>query len=102
MTLEYQPEEQLRYDISLGDSKQTVQLFEYPAIADLPVGWEDAVQNNVWTRIHSFCDVSPGAHVIGYRPLSQGLLLEKIIVDAGGLKDSYFGPPASSFVGELV
>ncbi|KAJ5153552.1 uncharacterized protein N7482_010030 [Penicillium canariense] len=101
MTLEYQPEEQLRYDILLGDSKQTARLLEYHLIADLPVGWEDAVRNNVWTRTHSFCAVSPGAHVIGYRPLARGLLLERIIVDAGGLKDSYFGPPASSFIGNL-
>lgn len=101
MSLQYQPEDQMRYDISLDDSIQTVRLLDYPSVADLPVGWEDAVRNNVWSRIHSFCTVSSGVHVIGYRPLSQGLLLERIIVDAGGIEDSYFGPPASPFVGCL-
>ncbi|KAJ5628757.1 hypothetical protein N7490_010985 [Penicillium lividum] len=69
MTLEYQREEQLRYDIAVGDSKQTVRLLEYHSVADLPVGWDDAVRDNVWTCTHSFHAVSPGTHVIEYRPL---------------------------------
>ncbi|KAJ5751960.1 hypothetical protein N7520_008877 [Penicillium odoratum] len=81
MTLGYQREEQLRYKIARGDSKQTVRLLEYHSVADLPVGWDDAVRDNVWTRTHSFHAVCPGAHVIGYRPLSRGLFHERIIVD---------------------
>lgn len=34
-----------------------------------------------------------------HRPLAPGLLLERIIIDLGGVQYSYLGPPASQVVG---
>ncbi|KAG7108295.1 hypothetical protein HYQ45_018136 [Verticillium longisporum] len=100
--LEVRPDTPIKYDIAFDGAENTgVQLLDSPGRGDLPKGWADAVMNGVWTRQHDFTltgDLS-GPHVVRYRPLSNELNLEKIVVDAGGLQASYLGPPASSFVG---
>ncbi|KAM0331572.1 hypothetical protein ACHAQA_003251 [Verticillium albo-atrum] len=101
MVLEVRPDTPIRYDILFDDSRESgVQLLDSPGRGDLPRGWADAVMNGVWTRQHTFTlagDV-PGPHVVRYRPLSLELVLEKIVIDVGGLKESYLGPAISSFV----
>ncbi|CAK7212483.1 hypothetical protein SBRCBS47491_001480 [Sporothrix bragantina] len=64
--------------------------------ADLPEGWDTAVQDLVWTRCHAFDMSVAGLHTIRYRPLAQGVILEKIVVDLGGQRQSYLGPPGYS------
>jgi hypothetical protein len=44
------------------------------------------------TRIHVD---APGLHVIKLWRVDPGVVLERIILDAGGLKPSYLGPPES-------
>ncbi|KAH6698170.1 hypothetical protein BKA61DRAFT_647403 [Leptodontidium sp. MPI-SDFR-AT-0119] len=83
MALDTRMKQALCYDIHFDGSAQ-----------------DDAVQDGVWTRRHSFAVTGPGSHVVAYRPLARGLLLEKLVVDMGGLRDSYLGPPASSHVGQ--
>jgi hypothetical protein len=39
-----------------------------------------------------------GKHTIRFRPLDQGIVLQKIMVDMGGLKPSYLGAPQSKFI----
>jgi hypothetical protein len=36
-------------------------------------------------------------HVLTFSPLSPAMVIEKIVVDCGGLKPSYLGPPESLF-----
>jgi len=36
-------------------------------------------------------------HTITLRPLSRGILLEKFIIDFGGMKPSYLGTPETPF-----
>ncbi len=98
MTLEYHADEPLMYQISLGKGPwKTVKLLEYDQ-AYLPTGWDEAVQDNVWTRTHCFPNVSPGSHILAYRPLAKGLLLERIVLDLGGVQESYLGPPSTRCV----
>ncbi|KAF3389818.1 hypothetical protein DPV78_011827 [Talaromyces pinophilus] len=68
-------------------------------IGDLPPGWNEAVQDCVWTRTLDLHEpLRPGRHVIKIRFYKQNLFLEKLVLDLGGVRESYLGPPASTFV----
>ncbi|KAL3445818.1 hypothetical protein BJX65DRAFT_319142 [Aspergillus insuetus] len=97
MALDADPEVPLSYDLFLdGNRENCVRLLEQPrAPGELPTGWAKAVMDGVWKRSHAFPSVSTGVHRVGFRPRSEGLLLEKMVVDFGGVRNSYLGPPQS-------
>jgi len=100
MALEAAPEQPLSYEVCFDDEVVSVPLLKTLSKGDLPVGWSSAVQDGVWIREHSFVNSGEGSHRVQYRPLSRRLLLEKLVVDLGGVRESYLGPPSSSFVAE--
>jgi hypothetical protein len=59
------------------------------------VGWSQAVMDCVWKRDHPVPSLEPGSHTIRVRLNHPNLLLEKIVLDLGGVKESYLGPPLS-------
>lgn len=100
MALDTDPENLLKYDISFDDeSEKSVRLLEdAPSRGDLPPGWSIAVQDGVWKRSHSFCCHKVGPHRLKFRSLAKGVVLEKILVDVGGIRESYLGPPISRLI----
>lgn len=42
----------------------------------------------------------PGKHTLRFRVLEPGIVLEKILIDTGGLKPSYLGAPQSDYSGK--
>ena len=38
-----------------------------------------------------------GTHTLRFSVLDPGIVLQKIVVDTGGLKPTYLGPPASDY-----
>jgi hypothetical protein len=46
----------------------------------------------------------PGRHTVTFWALAPGLVLQRLVVDAGGLRPSYLGPPESPYrpVGEVT
>ena len=99
MALDTDPDAPFQYALSLdGAAPNATRLIPEPASAgDLPDGWTDAVMDQVWTRSATFSS-SPGAHVLEYWANGPAVLLEKIVVDTGGLLASYLGPPESKRV----
>ncbi|OAL48891.1 hypothetical protein IQ07DRAFT_542687 [Pyrenochaeta sp. DS3sAY3a] len=100
MTLNSRPDRPLCYDIAMD----TVTYSSMPlidqgeSVAALPNGWAKAVQDNVWIRTHTFPSISPGQLFIRYRALEEFLVLERIIVDFGGVRESYLGPPPTAML----
>lgn len=57
--------------------------------------WKDQVmRNGVGCRLHFAIDRHAPRHTITFKALDPGQMLQKVIVDWGGLKNSYIGPEA--------
>lgn len=105
-TLNFEPDRGLRFAVSFDE--------EDPQITDVVAKgydarngnreWEDSVRNSirvVRTR-HAFSE--PGYHTLKIWMVDPAVVLEKIVVDAGGVYPSYLGPPESYFraVGDVA
>jgi len=90
-TLAFQPKRGLRIAVSFDG--------EAPQVVDAPARylspeWEESVRTNsrpVLTK-HK---LTPGQHTLKIWAVDPGLVLQRILIDFGGLKPSYLGPPES-------
>ncbi len=98
-TLNFLPDRGLRYAVSFDDEAPQV-------IAIVPRGfdarngnreWEESVRNSVRTGRSEHEVAEPGYHTLKIWMVDPAVVLEKIVVDLGGLKPSYLGPPESYF-----
>ncbi len=55
--------------------------------------WQRNVMDNTTTATTSAAITTAGAHTLKIYMIDPGVLLEKIVIDAGGLRPSYLGPP---------
>jgi hypothetical protein len=60
--------------------------------------WEEAVKDSARTVKMSHPVGEAGSHTLKVWMVDPAVVVEKIIVDCGGLKPSYLGPPESPFV----
>lgn len=90
------PQFPLRYAVGIDDEEPVeLQVYKDPeSFANYADGWEDAVARNVWIRDTTH-DVAPGAHTLKLWLLTPNLTAQKIVVDFGGVQESYLGPPES-------
>ena len=74
---------------------------ETPQIIDCSTGneargvWDKMVADNIRIAASKHHISAPGQHVLKYWFVDPSPVLQKIIVDAGGVKPSYLGPPES-------
>ncbi|OUJ74639.1 glycosyhydrolase [Hymenobacter crusticola] len=96
-TLNFASGEGLRYAVSFDD--------EAPQIINLHTGmvadngnrpWEKAVAENIILKTSQHTLSKPGEHVLKFWRVDPAVVLEKLVVDQGGVKPSYLGPPESS------
>ena len=57
--------------------------------------WNKTVEDNVRIVSSKWKIKSAGKHILKYWMIDPGIVLQKVIVDAGGLKPSYLGPQES-------
>jgi hypothetical protein len=57
--------------------------------------WEQSVSDNVTIGSTRHQLAKTGDHVLKFWLVDPGVVLQKIVVDAGGMKPSYLGPPES-------
>jgi xylan 1,4-beta-xylosidase len=82
----------LRYAISFDD--EAPQLVN--VLADTSArAWDRAVADNIRIASTTLRVAKPGEHVLKFWRVDAGVVLEKLVVDAGGVKPSYLGPPES-------
>ncbi|MGB8318991.1 MAG: hypothetical protein WCE54_12745, partial [Ignavibacteriaceae bacterium] len=87
----------LQYAVSFDDESPKV-ITLVPADYNAQNGnrdWEKTVMDNARYSISRHFISEPGYHTLKIWMVDPGVVLEKIVVDAGGVKSSYLGPPES-------
>ena len=76
-----------------------------PEVDSMPLGWDSAVADAVWGRntdntTSSFQVNDVGAYTLRVWCLMPSIIIQKIVIDLGGVRDSYLGPPESFWAGK--
>jgi hypothetical protein len=92
-TLAYAPGRGLRYAVALDD--EAPQVVDLALASGVPGPWEKMVADAAHHSVSRHRVGSAGAHVLKLWAVDPGVVFEKIIVNTGGLRPSYLGPPES-------
>ncbi len=90
----------LRFSIAFDEeAPQIVTIHANDTIPDwkYPKWWNDSVSNAVRVLKTRHQIGKPGHHVLRLAAVDPGVVFQKLVVNAGGLKPSYLGPPESYF-----
>jgi hypothetical protein len=91
-TLAFVPGRGLRYAISFDD--EPPQIVDSLA-QDSPANWALSVSDSVRKVISTHNLASAGYHTLKVWMVDPGVVLQKLVVNLGGVKPSYLGPPES-------
>ncbi len=96
-TLNFVPGRGLQFAVSLDDQPpQKVDVVSAHAnAADSNRDWEKSVEANARYATTKLNVPKSGYHTLKLWMIDPGVVLQKIVVDLGGLKPSYLGPPES-------
>lgn len=97
-SLNTDPSRPLSYAIAMDNEKPMVaQYIPVTQLGTLPSTWSDNVKNATaeYSTKHV---VSAGAHALNLWLLEPGVIVQRIVVDIGGLRTSYLGPGESARV----
>lgn len=81
----------LQYAVSIDNEKP--QIVSINRDDNNEITWEKWVANNIIVKATEHKISKPGKHIIKYRMISPAVVLQKMVLDFGGLKPSYLGPP---------
>ncbi|MFG2085467.1 glycosyl hydrolase 115 family protein [Spirillospora sp. NPDC048824] len=88
----------LKYAVSIdGDEPQVVNITEATGANDTTMNkqWERNTSDNVNRTVTTHTVTGPGTHTLKFWMVDPTVVLQKIVVDTGGLRTSYLGPPES-------
>jgi hypothetical protein len=91
-TLNFVPGRGLRYAISFDDQPpQIIDALGENSVRD----WEQSVEDSVRKVKSTHFVENVGYHTLRFRMVDPGIVLQKLVVNLGGVKPSYLGPPES-------
>jgi hypothetical protein len=91
-TQKFLPGSGFRYAVSFDDeSPQLIDMHADYSQSD----WERSVKDGVRIMTSKHVVTKRGLHVLKFWLVDPGLVLEKLVVNAGGVRPSYLGPPES-------
>jgi hypothetical protein len=97
-TLNFVPGRGLRFAVAFDDQPpRIVDALAQNSLHD----WEESVKDSVRDIKSTHTLAGTGYHVLKYWMVDPGVVLQKIVVDLGGMKPSYLGPPESYRKGTL-
>jgi hypothetical protein len=92
----------LKYAVSIdGQEPQVVNITEATGANDTTMNkqWERNTSDNVNRTVTTHTVTEPGTHTLKFWMVDPTVVLQKIVVDTGGLRTSYLGPPESRRAG---
>ena len=96
-TLNFVPGRGLQYAVSFDDEPPQVVML-VPQKYSAQNGnrdWEKSVEDNARYGYTTHTLAKPGYHTLKFWMVDPGIVLQKLVVDLGGVKPSYLGPPES-------
>lgn len=90
-TLNFHNNEGLQYAVSIDDDKP--QVFSLNKDDNNGSVWNNWVANNIIIKNATHTLAKAGKHTVKYWMISPAVVLQKLVVDLGGAKPSYLGPP---------
>jgi hypothetical protein len=91
-TLNFVPGRGLRYAISFDDeTPQIIDMLAHNSTED----WSTSVKDAVRKVKSNFTITNPGYHTLKFWMVDPGVVLQRFVVNLGGVKPSYLGPPES-------
>ena len=99
-TFDFKGTDGLRYAVSFDDEAPQVVNMHTAGSLDpdrYHPDWNRMVANNTQLSTSTHVLATPGEHVLKFWLVDPGVVLQKLVVDTGGLKPSYLGPPESYF-----
>jgi hypothetical protein len=96
-SLNFSPDRGVRMAVSFDNEPPeilTVVPKEYTA-GDRNRDWEESVRDNVRKVKSKHTIATPGAHTFKIWMVDPAVVVQKIVIDCGGVKPSYLGPPES-------
>ena len=96
-TLNFVPGRGLRYAVSFDDEAPHVVTLvpEKYSAQNGNRDWEKSVEDNARYGHSTHVLEKPGYHTLKFWMVDTGIVLQKLVVDLGGVKPSYLGPPES-------
>jgi hypothetical protein len=96
-SLNFMPGRGARYAISFDDeAPQVISIVPKGYFVDNGVrDWEESVKDSVRKTKSTHAIEQPGHHTLKFWMVDPGVVLEKLVVDLGGIKPSYLGSPES-------
>ena len=93
-TLNFNNTQGLRYAISIdGEQPQEVNINADESNA----AWSRSVSNNIKIMVSTHHISRPGVHILKYWMVDPAVVLQKLVINLGGEKPSYLGPPESFY-----
>lgn len=85
--------EGLRYAISVDDEAPQLISINKEDKNSISGIWNKWVAENIIIKSSKHSILQPGKHTVKYWVVSPGVVVQKIVLDFGGVKPSYLGPP---------
>jgi hypothetical protein len=96
-TLNFVPGRGLRFAISFDDeAPQVIDALAQNTVKD----WETSVKDSVRKVKSTHSLLGTGYHILKFWMIDPGVVLQKLVVNLGGVKASYLGPPESYHHGD--
>ncbi|MCB9331957.1 MAG: glycosyl hydrolase 115 family protein [Lewinellaceae bacterium] len=100
-TQNYQKNDGLQFAIAIDDEEpQILNINENETKPDWQYAtwWTESVANHIKKKTTLHKNLKAGVHTLKVWAMDPGVVIQKFVFDAGGLKPSYLGPPESLFI----